>query len=159
MDTLDMLQELLSDYDGTLILVSHDRDFLDRTVTEVLAFEGSAQVEAHLGGYSDYQAAKKQAAQPRKPASEPMKEAPAAPPARTKLSFKFKRERETLPARILALEEELASLRALLSDPQCYTRDPQRFDEATARYAEAQEALAQAETRWLELEEMAGANT
>jgi ATP-binding cassette subfamily F protein uup len=160
MDTLDMLQEILADYQGTLLIVSHDRDFLDRTVTEVLAFEGNAHVEGFLGGYSDYHQAKLQWA-----AEEKRKNAPAAKemvlvegsasvkPA-AKMSFKYKHELEKLPVRIAALEKEIESLKELLAGNDLYMRDPDAFDIASRRYPTAQQELADAESRWLELEEM-----
>jgi ABC transport system ATP-binding/permease protein len=165
MDTLDMLQELLADYKGTLIIVSHDRDFLDRTVTEVLAFEGDCVVESYIGGYTDYVAAKKKtnpAANPpkknsEKKASAPALAAPSAPAASVvgrKLSGKERHELEKLPERISALEQELSELRVLLEDNGLYTRDPQAFDAASRRFASAQHALEEAEHRWLELEEL-----
>jgi len=160
MDTLDMLQELLAEYQGTLLVVSHDRDFLDRTVTEVLAFEGDTKVEAYMGGYSDYHAAKKkqQAIPPKKPArasGAPAADAPPAPP-KPLMNGKQKHELEKLPARIASLEAELASLREALLDAELYMRDPEGFDKATRRFARAEEELSQAELRWLELDELRG---
>ena len=181
MDTLDMLQEILSDYAGTLILVSHDRDFLDRTVTKVIAFEGHAQVEGYVGGYSDYleAKAKKEGREvrdkgpltpPLSPTGRGRKEKPS--PLRgeggdrrepgeganvtnpTKMTFKLKHELETLPKKIAALETELEQLRTTLADATLYTRDPQAFDKAFRRFGAAQKELDTAETRWLELEEM-----
>jgi ATP-binding cassette subfamily F protein uup len=166
MDTLDMLQEILSDYAGTLILVSHDRDFLDRTVTKVLAFEGHAQVEGYVGGYSDYLEAKAKkegrVLAPAKPsASKPSAPKPAsataaAPPSASKMTFKLKHELDSLPKRIAALEAELEQLRATLTDATLYTRDAEAFDKASRRFGAAQKELDAAETRWLELEEMRG---
>ncbi len=157
MDTLDMLQEILAEYQGTLLVVSHDRDFLDRTVTEVLAFEGDALVEAHMGGYSDYRDAKKQAQAPQKKISagkQPRQEIPPAPKSTLKMSFKYKHELEKLPGKIAALEAELAQLRELLADADLYITSPERFDTASRRFALAQHELSGAEARWLELEAM-----
>lgn len=157
MDTLDMLQEILSDYQGTLLVVSHDRDFLDRTVTEVLAFEGDAAVEGYMGGYSDYVAAKKKQDAPAKVAAIATKKiAPVAEEKKnkTKLSFKFRHELEKLPARIEALETELAQLREMLSEATLYTGNPDAFDKASRRFAQAERDLSNAEMRWLELEQM-----
>lgn len=157
MDTLDMLQELLAEYQGTLLVVSHDRDFLDRTVTEVLAFEGNALVESHIGGYSDYHAAKKLAQAPKsqKSSAKPSPALPAAKPV-VKMSGKERHELEKLPGRIAALEKETQQLREMLQDPDLYTSNPEAFDAATRRYGQAQHDLETAESRWLELEEMRG---
>ncbi len=162
MDTLDMLQEMLADYEGTLIIVSHDRDFLDRTVTEVLAFEGDAKVQAHIGGYSDYLADKLS----RNKVVKPLKnsERAAAPPGvvleieravvKPKMTFKLVHELEKLPARIAQLEKDIAASRALLEDADLYIRDPKQFDSVSQKLALSQHDLELAEHRWLELEEM-----
>jgi len=166
MDTLDMLQELVSDYDGTLLIVSHDRDFLDRTVTHVLAFEGHAVVEHHVGGYSDYIEAKQSgkikqsaAAKTKNTASTaPTPSAtptPDAPPQKSKMSFKLKHELEKLPERITALEAEIAALAASLEQADLYIKQPEQFDKASRRLPLAQHELEAAELRWLELEEIA----
>ena len=162
MDTLDMLQEILSDYEGTLIIVSHDRDFLDRTVTEVLAFEGDAKVVAHIGGYTDYvndkkareAGAKPAARSAAKPAAEGGDAILKPAPAKNKMSFKLVHELEKLPAKMAALEKDIEALKLLLSDPDLYTRDPKQFDSASQKLATAQHDLEKAEHRWLELEEM-----
>jgi ATP-binding cassette subfamily F protein uup len=159
MDTLDMLQEMLAEYQGTLMLVSHDRDFLDRTVTSVLAFEGEGHIEQHMGGYSDYLAktradkGKSGAGNKQKPSAE-KNEKTDKKKSSTPLSFKYKHELEQLPKRITALEKELSELKELLSDAELYTKNPDKFDKATERFGEAQAELDNAETRWLELEEM-----
>ena len=155
MDTLDMLQEMLSDYQGTLLVVSHDRDFLDRTVTEVLAFEGDTVVENYVGGYSDYKAKKKGATTEEKPL--PDKKITVNAPiekSKPKLSGKERHELEKLPAKIAALEHELHQLLITLQDAQLYTSSPEKFDAATRRFALAQNELESSETRWLELEEL-----
>lgn len=162
MDTLDMLQEILSDYDGTLLLVSHDRDFLDRTVSKVLAFEGDAEVVSYVGGYSDYahmKALNDGKATPQQSkgsaAPQPVKEVSApASKAAVKISFKDKHAWETLPKRMEDLEAEMAEIRTLLSDSELYTKDPEAFDKASARFVKAQKELEEAETRWLELDEL-----
>lgn len=155
MDTLDMLQEILADFAGTLIIVSHDRDFLDRTVTEILAFEGDSLVEEHIGGYSDYIATKKaRAAVIKKNAAPVHKTSTLEKKPLGKMTFKLKHELETLPHTIASLEEDMAKLKDMLADPDLYTRSPESFDAATRRYGEAQSQLEAAELRWLELEEM-----
>jgi ATP-binding cassette subfamily F protein uup len=157
MDTLDMLQEILSEYEGTLIIVSHDRDFLDRTVTEVIAFEGDGMVEGHIGGYSDYKEAKKKLQTAKKkiavPLEEPIVTEEKRQPA-NKVSFKFRHEFEKLPGKIAELEIEVGQLKEMLMDPDLYSKNPEAFDKITRRYAQAQHDLSTAETRWLELEEM-----
>lgn len=161
MDTLDMLQEILSEYEGTLIIVSHDRDFLDRTVTEIVAFEGNAVVEGYIGGYTDYIEKKKSMAAKSKNAGTKNKEQEVVTTTpevekkqSSKMSFKFKHELEKLPGRIAALEEEVSQLREKLMDANLYAKDPGAFDKISRRFAQAQNELASAEHRWLELEEM-----
>jgi ATP-binding cassette subfamily F protein uup len=153
MDTLDMLQDILADYKGTLILVSHDRDFLDNAVTEVLAFEGDALVESHLGGYSDYIAAKKPIV--KKVAKETVAVPIHAPKPSSKMTFKLQHELEKLPDKIAALEKEIGMLKLVLSDADLYTRDAKAFDTTSYRLVEAQQELEKSELRWLELAEMA----
>ena len=160
LETLDLLQELLADYPGTVILVSHDRDFLDRVVTSVIAAEGDGRWTEYAGGYSDMLAQRKgedlnqrQPSQPKK-TEKSATAAPAAGTAKTKgkLSFKDKYALETLPARIDKLTAEVARLQATLADPNLYARNPQAFAEATASLAKCQSELSDAEEQWLELE-------
>jgi len=164
MDTLDMLQEILASYQGTLIIVSHDRDFLDRTVSEVLAFEGNAQIDSYIGGYSDYlrekEATLRQQTKKNKVAAQiiaPVIEKPAIVPAST-LSFTEQHELAKLPALITALEQEMHELQGILAaDASLYTSDPLRFDKTMRLLARAQKKLEEAEARWLMLEEKASA--
>ncbi|QQS13510.1 MAG: ATP-binding cassette domain-containing protein [Rhodospirillales bacterium] len=159
-DTLDLLQETLSDYDGTVLLVSHDRDFLDRVVTSTIALEGDGSAVEYAGGYSDYllqrgprpaaadvTARSAPAAAPAKPAV-----APAAGPRAGKLTYNQRRALDGLPKRIAALEAEIAALGAALADADLYRRDPAGFAAKTARLAAAEAGLDAAETEWLELE-------
>lgn len=157
-DTLEMLEETLSKYDGTLFVVSHDRDFLDQTVTKILAFEGNGAVEGYIGGYSDYLAAtrgiKPQSAE-KKPEPKPkQKDEKIVQKAPQQLSYKYQRELERLPEEIAALEQEQQELQALLNQPDSYMRDPEAFDKASRRLGRVTEMLENKETRWLELEEM-----
>lgn len=161
MDTLDMIEEALSQYKGTLIVVSHDRDFLDQTVTKILAFEGNGKVEGYIGGYSDYLEAKQENEKPKKSVMEEapapkklplLEEAPKAPAK--KLSFKYKHELEKMPEKIQRLTAEIAVLNGTLADPGLYMRDPENFDKASRRLVRAKKELEEAESRWLELEEM-----
>ena len=159
-ETLDLLQDLLADYDGTLLLVSHDRDFIDRIATSTIAMEGDGQVIEYAGGWTDYQAQKaggagrKASSKPRPNASKAPATAPLPPKGSKKLSFKQTHRLEKLPQEIERLEAEIVKLEALLADPNLYTSDPKRFEKATAALGERQETLANAEEEWLELEEL-----
>jgi ATP-binding cassette subfamily F protein uup len=161
METLDLLEDLLADYDGTLLLVSHDRDFIDRLASSTIALDGRGGAIETPGGWTDfmrqnpgffngrYKAAETAAGRPQAKAET----APVAPPAKAvKLTFKDQRrleeaekEMETLPAEILRLEK-------ILTDPTLYAKDPQRFDAVTKSIDEVRAALAQAEEDWLVLE-------
>jgi ATP-binding cassette subfamily F protein uup len=159
LETLDLLEEMLAEYAGTVLLVSHDRDFLDRVVTSTIAFEGDGRWQEYAGGYSDMLAqrgAPGAAPAAGKPSAK-RGEAPAAQgkPAAVarKMSFKERHELEKiLPPRIAALQAEIARCQALLADGALYTRDATKFEAATAGLAKAAAALAAAEERWLELE-------
>ena len=152
-DTLDLLQEALGDYDGTVLLVSHDRDFLDRLVTSTIAVEGDGSAIEYAGGYSDYlaQRAPRPAELPavarRKPVPPPRETAPAR-----RLGYRQQRALAELPRRIDALQAEIATLHQALADPDLYGRDPGSFTSKTARLGAAQSELDTAETEWLELE-------
>jgi ATP-binding cassette subfamily F protein uup len=156
LETLDLLQELLGDYAGTVIVVSHDRDFLDRVATSVIAHEGPGRWQEYAGGYSDMVAqrgvgvtAKNSAAAPA--AKRAAEERPRmAAPAR--LSFKDKHALETLPARIAQLEREIAALQGQLADPGLYARDPAGFAARGSLLARKQAERDAAEEEWLRLE-------
>ncbi len=154
MDTLDMLQEILAAYEGTLIIVSHDRDFLDRTVTEVLAFEGDAEVQQYIGGYSDYLEAKSGKPVAKEKAAAPDPEKPKSP-AKPGLSFSEQHELKQLPTRITALEQQIYELQQLIDDPLLYSKDPKKFDAAIQKIGQLGTQLAAAEERWLQLETLA----
>ncbi|HVJ44460.1 MAG TPA: ATP-binding cassette domain-containing protein [Dongiaceae bacterium] len=155
MDTLDLLEEVLEEYDGTLLLVSHDRDFLDRLVTSIIAVEGEGNVAEYPGGYSDYliqRPAREKTEQ--KAAKKPVADAaPAAVKAPTRLSSKEQRELDDLPARMAALEKEIAVIEKALSDPDLYAKDAQKFTKASELLEAKRAALSEAELRWLELDE------
>jgi ATP-binding cassette subfamily F protein uup len=162
LETLDLLQELLADYPGTLLLVSHDRDFLDRIVTSVLAPTGDGRWTEYAGGYSDMLAQRKGDDLKKTPKAEsvaPSQKTPGdvpasvASPAKAKLSYKEKHALSTLPDEIARLEAEIKSLSEKLADAGLYARDRAGFEKANARLAEAQHRLEDAETRWLELED------
>ncbi|MBX9930707.1 MAG: ATP-binding cassette domain-containing protein [Methylobacterium sp.] len=159
LETLDLLQEMLGEYSGTLILVSHDRDFLDRVVGSVLVSEGEGVWAEYAGGYSDMIAQRGQGVEARKaataraePKAKAERPAEAPKPGKAKLNFKDQHELKTLPDRIAKLESDIAKLRVVLADAELYARDPARFAKASALMAEAEAALVAAEDRWLELE-------
>ena len=154
LETLDLLQEVIGDYDGTVLIVSHDRDFLDRTVTVTLGLDGSGTVDVVAGGYADWVAKRKAPAEAKKA---PTKSAAATPPppaqARTKLSYKDQRDYELLPKRIEELEAAIARDEAKLADPDLYAKDPAQFYRLMKAIEKAREEKDEAEMRWLELAE------
>ncbi len=153
MDTLDLLQDLLSDYSGTLLLVSHDRAFLDNVVASTIAVEGDGKAMEYPGGYADYIRQRRPRAEPKPaPAKKPAAAAPPRARTRSQLSFKEQRELEKLPELISALETQIAALEKALSDPNLYTRDPTRAGEAARKLDTAKGQLTRAEDRWLTLE-------
>ena len=158
LETLDMLQEMLADYQGTILLVSHDRDFLDRVATSVLMAEGDGKWTEYAGGYSDMVAQRGGGVEARKikaEAAKPSSSTPSVPApqqARRKLSFKDKHALETLPAAMDKLHAEIARLEASLADASLFSRDPKGFDTAIKRIAAARDELAKAEEQWLDLE-------
>ena len=164
-ETLDLLQDILGDYDGTVLLVSHDRDFIDRVATTTVALEGQGRATAYPGGWSDYAAQRPTvpapAPSPAKPQAKPAPrpaeaEVPAAPRREAPgLSFTQRKRLEDLPAIIERLEAELAKLAEFLADPDLYTREPVKFRKATEAMAERQAALASAEEEWLTLADRA----
>jgi ATP-binding cassette subfamily F protein uup len=158
LETLDLLQEVIADYDGTVLIVSHDRDFLDRTVTVTLGLDGSGTVDIVAGGYEDWEAKRKKpvVAGDRKPArAAPASPSPPPPPSRpAKLSYKDQRDYDLLPARIEELEAEIAKGEHALSDPGLYSRDPAEFARLTALLDTLRAEKDAAEERWLALAEL-----
>jgi ATP-binding cassette subfamily F protein uup len=159
LETLDVLEEMLGDYEGTVILISHDRDFLDRVVTSVIVPEGQGRWIEYAGGYTDMLAQRggdlTREAVKAAPAAEEKKEAKAATPSaapKRRLSFNEKHALETLPKTMAKLQAEIARQQKLLDDPDLYDKDRKKFDAASAAMAKAQEELSAAEDRWLELE-------
>jgi ATP-binding cassette subfamily F protein uup len=159
LETLDLLQERLAEYPGTVLLVSHDRDFLDRVVTSVIAAEGDGRWIEYAGGYTDMLAQRGPAAwvpavptvlaiKPRPPSPEQRQAAPRP----RRMTFKDRHALETLPGRIGALQADVARLGTVLADPDLYVRNPAAFASATQALEVAQEALAAAEEQWLALE-------
>jgi ATP-binding cassette subfamily F protein uup len=157
LETLDLLQEVIGDYDGTVLIVSHDRDFLDRTVTITLGLDGSGKVDIVAGGYEDWERRRKEAAAPprsqRGEADRPRQPVQATKPAR-KLSYKDQRDYDLIPARIEVIEAAIARDEQALSDPDLYARDPNRFAALTRAIEAARHERDAAEQRWLELAEM-----
>ncbi|MBK5962309.1 elongation factor 3 [Rhodoplanes elegans] len=166
LDTLDVLEEMLADYPGTVLLISHDRDFLDRIVNAVIVPEGDGRWTEYAGGYTDM-IAQRGGDLSRPVAAKAMKEKPAAPDdaagaaapagdakaaAKRKLSFNEKHALETLPKTMAKLQTQIATLHEKLADPKLFARDRKAFDETSQAAAKAEAELAAAEERWLELE-------
>ena len=153
LETLDLLQEVIADYDGTVLIVSHDRDFLDRTVTVTLGLDGSGHVDIVAGGYADWQARRTQDAEKAKPAKKtsPTPSAPSAP--RRKLSYKDQRDYDTLPAHIEKLDADIEQHEAELSDADLFVANPDRFTKLTKAIETARIEKEASEIRWLDLAE------
>jgi ATP-binding cassette subfamily F protein uup len=164
LETLDLLQEMIAAYDGTVILVSHDRDFLDRTVTAVFNAEGDGQWVEYAGGYSDMKVQQKAAlsgtVSPTGKMAEKAgdKSAPALTPVKgqndkpSKLSYKHRYRLEKLPQEMAALEKEIAAAEAVLAQADLFVKDPEKFEANANALAQAKTALAAAEEEWLQLE-------
>ena len=159
LETLDLLQEMLADYGGTVLLVSHDRDFLDRVVTSVVAFEGDGRWINYAGGYSDmvaqrgYGVGTNFAETKDKPkTTKPEKKTSAPVSRKSKLSFKEKHALETLPAKLEGLRANAARLQATLADPDLFARDPEGFNQSAAELESVLAEIADAEDEWLSLE-------
>jgi ABC transport system ATP-binding/permease protein len=156
-ETLDLLQDVLGDYDGTVLLVSHDRDFIDRVATTTVALEGEGRATVYAGGWSDYAAQRSEPPPaPAKPAAKPVQ----APQAQVKkpaqgLTFTEKHQLDALPGIIEKLEAEIGKLSDFLSDPDLFQASPDKFRRASEGLAERQAALATAEEEWLALAERA----
>ena len=157
-ETLELLESLVGEYGGTVILVSHDREFLDNTVTQVIAFEGDGRLVEYAGGYDDWIRQRPAPANAEPKADKPKGERTGRPkPPKAGLSFKDKKELEALPARIEAMEAEVAQLGALLADGDIYRTDPERVRAARQRYEALEAEVAQAYARWEALEAQQGA--
>ncbi len=157
LETLDLLQEMLSDYEGTLLLVSHDRDFLDRAVASTIASEGDGNWLEYAGGYSDMLVQRGEKKSETKSGTKRKTSAPspsAAPQRKGKLTFKDKHALETLPGEMETLEETIAGHKDSLADPNLFNSNPAKFQKEADALAAAETALAAAEERWLELEMM-----
>lgn len=152
LETLDLLQEVIADYDGTVLIVSHDRDFLDKTVTVTLGLDGSGKVDVVAGGYADWERQRTAQTAARKAA--PKAVAVEAAKARVKLTYKDQRDYDLLPRRIEEIESAIARDEEALMDGSLYTADPKRFAALTAAIVAARAEKDAAEERWLELAEM-----
>ncbi|HEY9039429.1 MAG TPA: ATP-binding cassette domain-containing protein [Roseovarius sp.] len=159
-ETLDLLQELLDDYDGTIILVSHDRDFLDRVATTTIAMEGDGRATVYAGGWTDYRSQRQSTAEwadaGGKPVSKPKANGASKKGKSDGLSFTEKHRLTELPDVIARLEVEIAKLETLMADPELFTREPVKFRKATEALTQRQKALGAAEEEWMGLEEKAG---
>jgi ABC transport system ATP-binding/permease protein len=157
LETLDLLQEVIADYDGTVLIVSHDRDFLDRTVTITLGLDGSGKVDIVAGGYEDWERRRRRPVRAeRKPPSRPPNVA-ELPKKQAKLSYKDQRDYDRLPGRIEELHALIGDHEDALADPDLYAREPERFADLTAAIDRARSEIAAAEERWLEVAELAEA--
>ncbi|MBB3018428.1 ATP-binding cassette subfamily F protein uup [Microvirga lupini] len=158
LETLDLLEEMIQDYSGTVILVSHDRDFLDRTVSSVLVSEGEGRWLEYAGGYTDMVAQRGHGVQARvvekevRPRSADKPAAAAPAPNKRKLSFNEQHDLKTLPKRMSEIEAKIAKVQEILADADLYSRDPARFQKAMDALTQLQTELHAAEERWLELE-------
>jgi ABC transport system ATP-binding/permease protein len=158
LETLDLLQEMLTDYPGTLILVSHDRDFLDRVCSSVLMSEGKGRWTEYAGGYSDMLNQRGKGVEAKATAKAPERVAIDDGLAKTataearKLSFKDRHALETLPGLMDAINRDMAKLNAVLAEPDLYARDKARYDKASSMLTDLQKKLAESEEAWLRLE-------
>ncbi|HUP67051.1 MAG TPA: ATP-binding cassette domain-containing protein [Sphingomicrobium sp.] len=165
LETLDLLQEVIADYEGTVLIVSHDRDFLDRTVTITLGLDGSGKVDVVAGGYEDwvrkrYETVRfpaKAGAQGAAKAAPSGAPGPRLSPGNKKLTYKDQRDLDRLPGEIERMQTEIASDESALHDPDLYARDPDQFAKLTERIARNRADIEAAELRWLEVAEMAEA--
>jgi len=155
LETLDLLQEVIADFDGTVMIVSHDRDFLDKTVTLTLGLDGTGKVDIVAGGFADWEAKRQAPIVGKAKAPSPTAPTPAPTPAPStdKLSYKDQRDYELLPSRIEELETAIAKGEAILADPDLFTADPQRFATISKGIENARGEKDAAEERWLELAE------
>ena len=157
LETLDLLQEVIADYEGTVLIVSHDRDFLDRTVTITLGLDGSGNIDIIAGGYADWEAKRKQVTTASTRAERSRNTARPPPPPKpksTKLTYKDQRDYELLPARIEELDAAIARDEAALADADLYTRDPAKFAALSEALEASRAQKDAAEERWLELAEL-----
>lgn len=153
-ETLELLEDLLIEFNGTVLVVSHDRAFLDNICTSIIAFEGDGEVREYIGGYQDWLRQRPEKPQPAAPKAQPAAR-PAARPKdkRQRLSYMEQRELEALPAKIEQLETQISELQNKLADPALYREQPEQVAEATTRLDQMEQELDQSFLRWEELEE------
>ena len=159
LETLDLLQEVIGDYDGTVLIVSHDRDFLDRTVTITLGLDGSGTVDVVAGGYEDWEKRRATNTSGKRASKKVAATAPSATAPRAKLTYKDQRDYELLPKRIEELDKQMAADAIKLAKPDLYMRDNATFAKLTAGIELARAEKEAAELRWLELAEMVEGTT
>ncbi|WP_299626050.1 ATP-binding cassette domain-containing protein [uncultured Tateyamaria sp.] len=158
-ETLDLMQDLIGQYDGTVLLVSHDRDFLDRVAVTTIAMEGDGKATVYAGGWSDYRSQKRvtETIEVKAKTGTSGSKVKSKPTEKAALSFTEKHRLEALPAEMARLEAEIAKLEELLSDPDLFTAQPVKFQKATDALVARHEKLQAAEEEWLELAEKAEA--
>jgi ATP-binding cassette subfamily F protein uup len=154
LETLDLLQEVIADYQGTVLIVSHDRDFLDRTATLTLGLDGSGKVDIIAGGYADWEAKRTKPIISTTKTAKPAVPVSAPPPKAAKLSYKDQRDYDLLPTRIAEIVAAVAKAEAELSDASLYSRAPERFAALTAEIEKLCAEKDAAEERWLTVAEM-----
>jgi len=158
-ETLDLLQELIDNYDGTVLLVSHDRDFLDRVATTTIAMEGDGKAVVYAGGWTDYQAQRGEREAEKSKVINKSKgkgDVVSSAPKAEGLNFKQEHRLKELPDIIARLEAEIAKLEEFMADPNLFTDHPVKFQKATDALVERHETLSNVEEEWMELEELAG---
>ncbi len=157
METLDLLQEVIADYDGTVLIVSHDRDFLDKTVTVTLGLDGSGHIDVIAGGYAEWEAKRTERKSSNAPANKKTTAASkvktATPQKKTKLSYKDQRDYDLLPGQIDDMVKSIAALEQQLSDPDLYSKNPEKFAQITDQMDQLRNDKDKAEERWLLLAE------
>ena len=156
-ETLDLLQELIDDYEGTVLLVSHDRDFVDRIASTTIAMEGDGRATIYAGGWTDYRSQRQGAEAPDATRPSVRTSRAGSKPSKAssgRMSFKQVHRLETLPAEIERLGTEIERLEALLSDAELFTREPEKFRKASDALVARHAALSDAEEEWLSLEEL-----
>ena len=157
LETLDLLQELVSDYNGTVVVVSHDRDFLDRTVTRTIGFEGEAKWQSYAGGYTDMINQRGHGVQQRKKAEKEARvrtkdSSAEAAPQKSKLSYKHKFRLEQLPGEMAKHEADIKAIESILEDPNLFSSDPDTFNKAISDLDIVKTKLEACEEEWIELE-------